>query len=208
MGLGDIMGSIGMNFSGQSITTNIAMIVIGTLILGSCGFGLWWFLHKRKKWNLKVEVKIPRNIRQAQDGSVIGTLNKEWARGFYDSEKGVCYIIRKGKKPSPMKPFDIKRYLSTGNILTVIQVGMDDYRPVLDEGYLEVKDSETDEEGALILARIDTSESRSWKNSFERECKNTYSIKNWISEHGALLAMGLVLFMNLVGFAIIIARMK
>jgi len=35
----------------------------------------------------------------------------------------------------------------------------------------------------------------------------TYSIKNWVAEHGALVAMGLVLLMNLIGFSIVIARM-
>lgn len=203
-----MFGSIGIGGGGGAgMLTTILMIFIGAVVLGSCAFGLWWFLRKRKKWNIKVELKIPRNIREDENGNVVGTINKEWARGFYDSDKGVCYIIRKGKKPSPMKPFDIKRYLSTGNVLAAMQVGMDDYRPILEEGYLNVADDETGEEGALIKARIDTSESKSWKSSFERDSKSAYSINDFLSKHGALVAMGLVLLMNLVGFAIVIARM-
>ena len=211
-GIGDLLGGIGLGgISGGSLISTMITILFGTIILVACGFGLWWFIAKRKKWNIKVEVKIPRNIKAVRnkDGSIktIGTLNKEWGKGFYDAKKGVVFIKRKGKKPVPMKPFDIKRYLSTGNILTVIQIGIEDYRPILDESYIEVVDSVTREEGALINALIDTSESKSWKNSFEREARMTYSIKNWIAEHGALVAMGLVLFMNLIGFAIVISRM-
>jgi hypothetical protein len=212
MGIGDMFAKIGIGGSGGgSLIINSLYMLVGALILLGCIGGLWWFLKKRKAYNIKVEVKIPRNIRQVKykDGSirVIGTLNKEWAKGFYNAKQGVVYIKRKGKKPVPMKPFDIKQYLSTGNILTVIQIGIEDYRPVLDESYIEVIDSETGEEGALIRAKIDTSESKSWKNSFEREAKLTYSIKNWISEHGGLVAMGLVLMMNLIGFAVVISRM-
>jgi len=105
-----------------------------------------------------------------------------------------------------MKPFDVKQYLSTGNILTVVQIGIEDYRPIRDESYIELKDV-NGKEGALVQAVIDTSESKSWKNTFERESKMTYSIKNWIAEHGALVAMGLVLLMNLIGFSIVIGRM-
>ena len=212
MGLGDIFGSIGIGGgSGNSFINNSIYIAVGSIIIMLCAGAIWWFFRKRKQYNLKVEVKIPRNIKQIKykDGSVrvIGTLNKEWAKGFYNAKQGVVYIKRKGKKPVPMKPFDIKQFLSTGNILTVLQIGIEDYRPVLDESYIEVVDSETGEEGALIRAKIDTSESKSWKNSFEREAKLTYSIKNWVSEHGGLVAMGLVLLMNLIGFSIVISRM-
>jgi hypothetical protein len=210
--LGDMFSSIGIGGGGGSnfIMTALVML-IGGVVLISCVGGLWWYFKKRKQYNLKVEVKIPRNIKKVIDNDgneeVYGTINKEWAKGFYDSKRGVVFIKRTGKKPVPMKPFDIKRFLSTGNILTVMQIGIEDYRPVLDESYIEVQDSETGEYGALIRAKIDTSESKSWKNSFDREAKLTYSIKNWIAEHGGIVAMGLVLLMNLIGFSIVIARM-
>ena len=210
--IGDMFSKIGLGGSGGSgMIGNIIVMIFGAVALGAVIFGVWWFVNKKKNWNLKVEVKIPRNIRniRLKEGGykVIGTLNKEWARGFYNAKRGVCYIKRKGKKPVPMKPFDIKRFLSTGNILTVTQVGIEDYRPVLDDSYIEVIDEKTGEEAALVNAKIDTSESKSWKNSFERDSKSAYTIKNWIAEHGALVAMGLVLLMNLIGFSIIIARM-
>jgi len=208
--IGGMFSSIGLNLGGGFVGT-IITVLLGTVVLVGCGFFIWFLLYKRKRWNVSIEFKIPRNIREVRmkDGQIVvqGTLNKEWGKGFYNSKNGVVNIKRKGKKPTPMKPFDVKRFLSTGNILTVIQVGIDDYRPVLDESHTEATDDKTGEEAALLKARIDTSESKSWKNTFERESKQAYSIKNWISEHGGLVAMGLVLLMNLVGFAIVISRL-
>lgn len=209
MGIGELFGSIGFG-EGGSMTTTIISIIIGAVVLILCGFGLWWFLTKKKRWNLKIEFKIPRNIRKIRMKNglikIVGTLNKEWGKGHYNAKQGVVYIKRKRKKAVGMKPFDIKQYLSTGNILTVIQTGIEDYRPIRDESYIELKDINGGDD-ALVQAIIDTSESKSWKNTFEREAKMTYSIKNWIAEHGALVAMGIVLLMNLVGFSIVIARM-
>ena len=211
MGFGEIADKMPFVGSGSGgIASNAMYSIIGIVVLALCGFGLWWFLKKRKTWNIKVEFKIPRNIKKVKtkDGQIkiIGTLNKEWGKGFYDAVKGCVFIKRKGKKPVAMKPFDVKQYLSTDNILTVVQTGIEDYRPIRDESYIELKDDDG-ADGALVQAIIDTSESKSWKNTFERESKMTYSIKNWIAEHGALVAMGLVLLMNLIGFSIVIARM-
>ena len=209
MGMSDITSKLPF-IGGEGGGSNIIYLLIGFAVLLICGFALWWFLKKRKTWNIKVEFKIPRNIKKVRtkEGTIkiIGTLNKEWGKGFYDAKKGSVFIKRKGKKAVAMKPFDVKQYLSTGNILTVVQTGIEDYRPIRDESYIELKDIDGGE-GASVQAVIDTSESKSWKNTFEREAKMTYSIKNWIAEHGALVAMGLVLLMNLIGFSIVIARM-
>lgn len=211
MAVGDLFGSIGFGgVGGGSMIWNMLYVGIGGLVLAVCGFGLWFFIKKKKHWNIKVEFRIPRNIRKVRmrDGTikVIGTLNKEWGKGFYDANKGCVFVQRKKKKAVPMKPFDVKQYLSDSNILTVVQIGVEDYRPVRDDSYITMKDQKGSE-SALLEVIIDTSESKSWKNTFERESKQAYSIKNWLHEHGALVAMGLVLFMNLIGFAIVIARM-
>lgn len=208
MSVAELFGSIG--FGGSGMMMNMVFLAIGAVIISLCGFALWFFLKKKRHWNLKVEFRIPRNIRKVRqrDGTikVIGTLNKEWGKGFYDATRGCVFVQRKKKKAVPMKPFDVKQYLSDGNILTVVQTGIEDYRPVRDESYIKLKDM-SGSDSALLEVIIDTSESKSWKNSFEREAKQAYSIKNWLHEHGALIAMGLVLFMNLIGFAIVISRM-
>lgn len=208
---GEMIGSLGGFGGGSGLLTTGLIMIIGASVLTICGFGLWFFLKKKRNYNIKIEVRVPRNIKRiiTQDGyeEIVGTINKEWAKGFYDANKGVVFIKRNKKKPVPMKPFDIKQYLSTGNILTVMQIGIEDYRPILDESYIEVEDADSGEQGVLLRTKIDTSESKSWKNTFEREAKLTYSIKNWLAEHGGLVAMGIVLLMNLVGFAIVISRM-
>ena len=147
MGFGEIADKMPFVGSGSGgIASNAMYSIIGIVVLALCGFGLWWFLKKRKTWNIKVEFKIPRNIKKVKtkDGQIkiIGTLNKEWGKGFYDAVKGCVFIKRKGKKPVAMKPFDVKQYLSTDNILTVVQTGIEDYRPIRDESYIELKDDE------------------------------------------------------------------
>ena len=207
-----MFGKIGIGGGGSgNFVSNIMTVLVGTVVLAVCGFALWFFVVKRKKWNIKVEFKIPRNIRKIKlkNGSikVIGTINKEWGKGYYDAKNGVVLVKRRKKKPVPMKPFDVKTYLSADNILTVIQVGIEDYRPVVDESYIRLKDAKTGDKFALVNAQIDTSEGKSWRNSYERERKNTYAISNWLREHGQTLAMGLVAMMILVGFGVLWTRL-
>ncbi|MFW6173719.1 MAG: hypothetical protein ACOC5T_08245 [Elusimicrobiota bacterium] len=163
---GDFLNKIIPDLGGGFISMTIS-ILLGTIVLGLCGGGLWFWIKRKKNWNMKVEFRLPRSIQVGEDENgneiVSGTIRKEWGKGFYDAEKGVVYIKRKKKKATVMKPFNIKEFLSDNNILTVIQVGVDDYRPVLEDSYLNVKDYKTGEEAALIKAKIDTSESQSWK---------------------------------------------
>ena len=51
---------------GGSGGSNIIYLIIGFAVLLICGFALWWFLKKRKTWNIKVEFKIPRNIKKVK----------------------------------------------------------------------------------------------------------------------------------------------
>lgn len=213
--LGDMFGKIGLKFGGGgggSFITTVSYILLGVVLLGLCVLSLWWLLYKRTRWNIKVEFKLPRDVRtiRKKDGNIwiTGNIKKEWGKGVYDTKNGVVYLKRRRKPKIAMKPFDIKRALSDSNILTVLQVGADDYKPILEESYLNVVDDLTGEEGVLLKIKIDTSESKSWKSSFERESKMAYSIKSWLSEHGGIVAMGLVLLMNLVGFAIVLSRVK
>jgi len=205
------MASLGGLFQGLPLFQGGFISIILSIFLGVTGLGIavgfvWFLLRRRKNWNLKIEFKIPRDIR-VEEGVVKGTINKEWGKGYYNPAQGVVFIKRKGKKPVPMKPFDIKRFLSGKGILTVIQVGIEDYRPVLDESYLEVEDDETGEYGALIKTKIDTSESKAWRNQWEREAKATYSFANFLSQHGDKIVMGFVIFIVLVGQAIVISKL-
>lgn len=208
-GIGDIFGSIGLGAgSGSNIISIGAAIFIGVVALGIIGALVWFFLVKRKNWNIKVNFKIPRDVREGEDGQITGTINKERGKGYYNPRQGVVYVKRKGKRPVPMKPFDIKRYLSASSELDVIQVGLEDYRPILDESYLQLVDDETGEEAALIKIKTDISGSKSWRNQFERDSKQTYSIMSFLQQHGQMVMWGFVILIIFVGQAIVISRLK
>lgn len=207
--VGDLFGSIGIGGGGSGGL----MSSVATIFLAVCGIGLalsflYWIVRRKKHWNLKIEFRIPREVRENDDGSISGSINKEWGKGYYDSKQGVVYVKRPKRKAVPMKPFDIKRFLSGSNILSVIQVGIEDYRPIVDDSYLELVDDETGEEAALINAKIDTSEGRAWKGTFEREAKATYSIMSFLQQHGEKLMWGLIIMIILIGQAIVITRLQ
>lgn len=209
-GLGDLMSKI-PGVGGGNLMAILVAIVLGGLGLTIAGVFVWWMVFKKRKWNLKVEFRMPRDVKEVvdEDGEirVKGTLVKEWGRGYYDAKRGAVFVKRKGKKPVPVKPFNVKEFLSgKDNILTVVQVGIEDYRPILEDSYLELVDNETGNEAALLKVKIDTTESRSWRNSFERESKSAYTLLGFLHEHGQLIGFGFILLCMLVGFAIVYAK--
>jgi len=194
--IGEMLG--GFIPSGATMTT-VVYIFLALLVIGGLGGGFYFYYVRKKKWFLNVEFKIPRS-----DGRFV---NAEWGKGTYDAGRGVVFVKREGKKPVGMKPFDIKTYLQGSNVLTVVQVGIEDYRPVLIDSYIEMVDEETGEEGALVKAKIDTSESRAWKSSFEREAKSAYSIISLLHQYANFVGFGILFFMIFVGFAVLYGRM-
>lgn len=212
MGTGnELIGRMIPSFGGGGLMDIILAIVLGSLGLAICGGVLWYFLKRKMNWNLRVEFKLPRNIKVTsdEDGNEVieGTIRKEWGKGYYNAKEGVVYIKRKRKLAVAMKPFNIKEFLSDNDILTVIQVGAEDYRPVLEDSYLNVKDYYTGEEAALINAKIDTSESKAWKSSYERERKATFTLMSWLAANGQVLAFGFLFLCIFVGFAIVLGKL-
>lgn len=196
----NIFSGIGGGMNNWAMVAVWALIAIG--ILTMCGFSLYYFLYKKKTWNISTEIKIPRS-----DGKL---LTAEWGKGNYDLNKGVVWIKRKGKKPVAMKPFDTERYLQGNmkgqNILTTVQISPGHYVPVLLESFLEMEDDTTGEIAALAKVKADYSESKSWKNQFEREAKNAYTIFNLLKEYAPYIGTGLMIFMMWAGFAILYSK--
>jgi len=185
-----------------------AIIIIG---------GIIWFVYRKKIWNLDVEFKIPRS-----DGRLI---NAEWGKGSYNTKRGVVFVKRKGIAKCPMKPFDIKKYLQGSKTLTVVQVGVKDFRPVLNESWMEMIDEEPlredngeiikgedgkpiYEKAALMKIKIDNSEDQAWADQFERSAKATYSVMNLLKEYLPYIGVAIILVFNFVGFAILWSKVS
>lgn len=196
--LGALAGNLGLGGSG-GLTTLITAIVIGVIVLILGGSAIYLF-YKKSLWNLDVEFKFMRS-----DGTLV---TAEWGKGMFDVKRGVVFIKRKikGTKKVPMPPFDVKRYLQGSKILTVMQVGIEQYVPVLPESFLEMIDSETGENAALMKFKVDLTESRAWRNQFEREAKQAYTILGLLQQYANFIGIGLILMMQLIGFAILYTR--
>jgi len=195
--LGNFFGMEGgFNFSGM-VGTTIA-IILGLIGLGIAGLFLWWILVKKTNWNLKVIIFVPRS-----QGNF---MNVKFAKGCYSTKRGAVLIKRSMKKPVPMAPFNIKDCLLGENKLFVIQVGAEKYVPVINDSYMELFDDETNEQAAKIKAIVEDLESKSWKNSFERDSKTAYTIINLLKDYAPYISIGLVIF--LWGLQFVILYMK
>lgn len=212
MGVGDITsfvtGGLGVGgFFGILISIFVIAIPTGLVIIG-----IFYFFYKKRKWNLNVEIKIPRGLKNLKEGEEIdpdkieGIINAEWGKGSYNTKKGVCFVKRKKRKASPMHPFDIKRYVQGNGILTVVQTGADKYAPVIPESFLQMVDDESGEEAALLKIKMDNSEDTAWRDSFEREAKATYSIMGLLMAYKDYIGWSMILFANFIGFAILYSK--
>ncbi len=189
----DFVGGFGGGLEtalGLVITLLVAGFVL--IVLIAVPLIIW---QRKKKWNLKVEFKLPRS-----DGRIV---NAEWGKGQLDNSKGVVILKRKGMTAVAMKPFDIKRYLQGGSILTVIQTSPDDYVPALPESFLEVRDDETGEEGLILDMVVDSGASKAWKASFLHDAELAFTLKSFFEKYQGYFAFGFILISIFVGFAIL-----
>ena len=181
-------------------------VVLGIIVLGLLAtiVGIFYF---RKRWNLQVEFKLTRN-----DGRIT---NAEWGKGLYDSKKGVVFVRRptmgKFSKGIPIKIFDIRRYLQGDSIITVLQVGPEDFRPVLNDSWTEhvetYKDDKTNEvievKESILNIKVDSGLNKAWKSSWDAAAKNAYSVKSFLQQFQVPISIGIVVICCFVGFAIL-----
>lgn len=175
------------------------LMTIGVLLLGVIAF----FIYNRKRWNLQVEIKLPRS-----DGRIV---NGEWGKGYFNSRRGVVFIKRPGgmQPKIPLKIFDPKRYLQGDRLITVIQLTPTEYRPVLPISYLEHEvEYENQETGEITIQKesvldikCDTGHSKAWQQAFEAASKQAYSLKSFVQQFQTPIAIAIVLVAVFVGFA-------
>lgn len=188
--------------SGGAIGMVFILIIVGfivLLIVGVVGYMIW----NKKRWNLKVEIKLPRS-----DGKIV---NGEWGKGYFNSKQGVVYIKRPGfaQPKIPLKIFDPKRYLQGADLITVIQLSPVDYRPVLPKSFLEYEiihvDDKTGKESlvkeTVMNMECDTGASKAWQVSFEAASKNAYSLRSFFQQYQTPIAIAIVLVAVFVGIA-------
>ena len=186
----------------------ILLVIIGiavVVVLGFGGFMIW----NKKRWNLKVEIKLPRS-----DGKII---NGEWGSGFFHSKRGVVYIKRPGwfQPTIPLKIFDPKRYIQGTDLITVIQISPLDYRPVLPKSFLECNVKYVDDKtGAVEIVKesvmdieCDTGASKAWQVSFDAATKKAYSLQSFLNQFQTPIAIAIVLVAVFVGIAALWTQM-
>jgi len=180
---------------------NILYLVIGVVIfffMIAVVVGTAYYFHARKKkWNIRVEIKKSRH------GAItIG----EWGKANYHAKRGVVYILpNKERRAVPMKIFDIRRYLQGSDLITVLQVGPRDYRPVLNSSWSKhtvVKDGKKYKEAVLNI-ETETEQDKAWKASWEEAAKNAFTITSFLRNFQTPIAIGIVVLCCFIGFAIL-----
>lgn len=184
---------------GGGLMDILVILALGGCALAVCGAIIYYFYNKRR-WNLKVEFKLPRSVKYNASGKVEiddvnGFVDSEWGKGAYIAKTGVVWLKRKKKRKVAMKPFQVSRYIQGNGTITVIQIGAEDYIPVIPESYLIYYDDKSGEQATLLDLKADTSESKAWKSQFEREAKKAFSISNILEKYATAISIGLVIFL-------------
>ena len=200
---GSIMSTL---TSGGATTLKWMFIIIGGVLAVCLLIGIFIFWKwKKNKYNLSVEIKMPRS-----DGKIVLA---EWGRGSFNAKKGVVFIKRNKMKEVAMKVIDIRRYLQGSDLLTVIQVGPEDYRPVLNESWTSHNITYEDENGnketikeSILNIKVDTGEYKAWKSSWDSAAKRAYSLQSFLQQFAVPISIAIVLLACFVGFAILFTR--
>lgn len=206
--MADFQSIIGSVTSGGSAVFKWTLIIVGAIvgILLICGLiFLWWWT--RKRYNLRAEIKMVRS-----DGRIV---LGEWGKALFNSNKGVLYIKRNKLKAVPIKVIDIRRYLQGNDLITVLQVGAEDFRPVIADSWTEhVVEYENPNTGEIIEQKesvlnikVDTGLNKPWRSAWESASKRAYSLVSFLQQYATPLAIGIVLIAVFVGFAIIWTRL-
>jgi len=199
--------------TGGTATVLIWGAIVGGILLFII-IAMAFFIWNKKRWNLRVEIKLSRSNNNI--------INAEWGKGFFNAKRGVVTVKRKGVRGKINMPiFDIRRYLQGTDILTVIQVGPEDYRPVLNKSWLynDVEYEETDDKTgkptgktkiikeSLLNVEVDTGLNKPWKTAFEAAAKKAYSLTSFMQQFQTPIAIGIVIICCCVGFTLLLIRL-
>lgn len=182
----------------------IITIILGIIFILLLGLAFWVFF-KKGKWNIKTEFKMVRS-----DGKFA---TSEWGKGYFDTKNGVIWLKRKGirMRKEGIKAQRIDQYLQGGNILTVVG-NPGNWRPVINDSYVELVDDNTGETAAVVNLRADTKEDKSWAVNFERAAMQTFSVSSWMQQYGQYIGFGFLILITIlgqfIGFSIVLGKLK
>ena len=180
--------------------SSVKFLAIGVggiiLVVGAIILSVW--LYKRKKWNIRLEIKLPRS-----DGKLILS---DKGKGFWDAKNGWIVVKRKGYRKVPTHPIDPKKWLRGRDFATLIQVGPEDFVVAIEDSYKIVKD-ESGKEYAIMSIVADIGKRKTWKNYTERMGKNAFTLKGWADKHQLAITLAIVIFVIFLGFAILWMRL-
>jgi len=175
------------------------LIILGGLIVLTIFtlIGIW--AYRRKKWNLRVEIKLLRSDGQYKDS--------EQAKGHYDAGAGIVDIKRKGMKVVGMKPFSLSEFIQGSRLLEVLQVGPKEYIPIHPDSFdrINYTDPLTKEvkEKVVMSLKADLQQRKVWKTYMERAAKDRFTIAGFLDKHWRAIEISIILFVMFVGFAIL-----
>ena len=194
--------------SGGTVGLIAMFIIVGIIIVLIMGL-ISWIIFVRRKWNLNVEIKLPRS-----DNNIV---NAEWGKGYFNPKRGVVYIKRPGlgSKAIPIKIFDPKRYLQGGSLMTVIQLSPLDYRPVLPKSFLEheieYEDEKTGEKyivnEAILKIAVDTGHSKAWSTAFDSASLSAYTIRSFFTQFQMPITIAIVVISVFIGITALWTQM-
>jgi uncharacterized membrane protein YidH (DUF202 family) len=183
------------------VVEGLPMLVIGIvvilLIVAIIAISIW--RYKAKKWNLRIEVKLPRS-----DGQLIMS---DKGKGYWDAENGWIVVKRKGYKPVSTQPIDPKRWLKGRNFATLIQIGPEDFIIASEASYQIVTDETTGQKIALMDIIADVGKRKTWKNYTERMGKKTFTLRGWAEQHQMAITLAIVIFVIFLGFSLLWMRL-
>lgn len=214
MGIGDFLSPLGLGNGGAGLMglMNIILIALGAIVIISC---IIWYFYNLKRWNIKkVYFKLPREVEFLKEGETLdinnirGVIRREVGKGMYDTRRGVVFVKRRRKLKVPLKPFQLSEYLDADGNLEVLQVGANEFIPIMPKSYLFYQDEDTGEMSCFVNHKTDLSASKAWRTSFEREAKSAFSIMGMLREYAPIIAIGLVIFLWGIQMLLLYTRIK
>jgi len=169
----------------------LILLVIGI----ATGVSIWQY--KRKKWNLTVTIRLPRENSK----SILSDI----AKGYWDAAQGSIIIKRSGRKPVGSRPIDPKKWVQGSSVISVIQVGPEDYIICLEDSY-KVVTGEDGKQYAILNIISDVGKRKTWGNYFERTAKKAFTLRGWLEQHQFAVVLAVLMFTMFLGFSILWSR--